>query len=219
MKITPSINGDRHLFYIPKKFIPAYEILSEKYLSLGRDIIESCNNLCKSENKALISCWNIFMTACLSHQFGDFKKAAFLHNYVVQQCELGVNLVDFSPTNHKILYTQIYTDNPKFVEDNTHVIFTDIEGEFIIDKPGINIFNIQQTKSIIAIALPTGCEIIQISFNEGFLNELFTDTDLIKTYKQNIQGNDYTVYWYYSPTGAIDDDKISFVIKSEMYNN
>lgn len=210
--------GDRVLFYVPRKFIPAYEILSKKYFSLGRDIIDACNNICKSENKSLIACWNTFTSACLAHHFGQYKQAAFLHNFVVDQCNLGVPHVEYETFARTIIWGTINTSNPKLIEENPDVIFNN--ANYInIDKVGIHKIEMDMTESIIGIALPTGCRLLQFSFDEGVLNELYTDTEQIKHSKGFINGEEYNYYWYYSPTGAVDDSKITVIVQTENYIN
>lgn len=218
MTITPMLNGDKVLFYVPRKFIPAYEVLSKKYFGLGKDIIDACNNICKSENKSLIACWNTFISACLAHHYGEFKQAAFLHNFVVDQCSLGVAHVEYEPYSRTIIYGAVHTFEPHIVEADPTIIFEDSDS-ITIDKVGIHRVELDMTKSIIGIALPTGVQVRQISFDEGVLNELYTDTDQIRKQTGYINGELYDIYWYYSPTGAIDDSKITFILQTETYDN
>lgn len=75
--------------YVYMTIPPAYACVYHKLLimlaDMGLDMLADCQAGCNGRNKNVMSCWNMFQSACASYQLGLQKQAETLLNYVKAQ--------------------------------------------------------------------------------------------------------------------------------------
>lgn len=82
------ITPDYVYLTIPTEWICVYHKLLIIVSNLGKEIIDDCNTICKSNNKLVINCWNIFQSAVACRELGDNEKAEFFINYIIKQLDV-----------------------------------------------------------------------------------------------------------------------------------
>lgn len=73
---------------IPAEYVCVYRKLLVMLSQFGIDLINDCSATCKGNNKNIINCWHMFMSAIAAHQLGDDKTANLLINYIKGQIKL-----------------------------------------------------------------------------------------------------------------------------------
>ena len=74
---------------IPTKYKCVYNKLLVKLSNLGISMINDCTANCSGQNKFIITCWNMFQSACAAYALNEIKKADLLINYI--NLQLGLN--------------------------------------------------------------------------------------------------------------------------------
>lgn len=82
MEIYNTYFGKNILMVIPDEYKNTYDVLLKKLANYGKDLLDDCSSTCKSANKQLTICWNMFQAACAAYQIGDTKKADLLIKYI-----------------------------------------------------------------------------------------------------------------------------------------
>lgn len=89
---------------IPETYKQVYDALVERMEQYGTDLLNDCSTDCKGSTKNLISCWNMFQSACCSCTKGNYKKSDLLINYINTKLKLGLPKVE---TTDDVKYTDI----------------------------------------------------------------------------------------------------------------
>lgn len=81
---------DREYVYmtIPRHYVCVYRKLIVMLSQFGIDLLNDCSATCKGNNKTIINCWHMFLSAIAAHQLGDDKTANLLINYINGQIKL-----------------------------------------------------------------------------------------------------------------------------------
>ena len=100
---------------IPDCYEELANILKEKISNYGVDLIKDCTASSTDYNKNLVSCWNMFQSACIAYNNKIYKQAKLLINYIIKT--LGLNIeIDDTPvekTEFKVtLQGNIYYETP-----------------------------------------------------------------------------------------------------------
>lgn len=88
--ITDS-TGQNIYLVVPAIYKKVYEQLLIKMADYGVDILNDCSSTCKGGNRTLLSCWNMFQSACAAYNTGEVKKSALLINYIIKQLCLDID--------------------------------------------------------------------------------------------------------------------------------
>lgn len=78
-------NPDFVYMVIPSSYVCTYHKLLVMLSDLGMDMLNDCNATCKGNNKNIITCWNMFQTACAAYQIGNTKEAEVIIKYINAQ--------------------------------------------------------------------------------------------------------------------------------------
>lgn len=78
-------NPDYVYMIIPADYACVYARLLVMLSDLGYEMLQDCAAGCKGSNKNIISCWNMFQTACAAHSLNKTKEADTLIKYIKAQ--------------------------------------------------------------------------------------------------------------------------------------
>lgn len=76
------INPQQVYLTIPSRYLDVYYKLLVLVADLGKDILDDCNSICKSNNKQIITCWNLFQSALAAHALNDIQKSDLFISYI-----------------------------------------------------------------------------------------------------------------------------------------
>ena len=76
---------------VPSKFVCTYHKLLVLMAQYGVDMLNDCSATCKGNNKNIITCWNMFQTACAAYQINKTKEADTIIKYINAQIKLIYN--------------------------------------------------------------------------------------------------------------------------------
>lgn len=79
---------------IPDCYEELANILKEKISNYGIDLIKDCTASSTDYNKNLVSCWNMFQSACIAYNNKLYKQAKLLINYIVKTLGLNIEIDD-----------------------------------------------------------------------------------------------------------------------------
>lgn len=82
---------------IPAEYVCIYHKLLVFMADLGKDILSDCSAICKDSNKNIISCWNMFQSACVCHALGFNKEANVYIEYIKAQLDLNYSGENIKP--------------------------------------------------------------------------------------------------------------------------
>lgn len=82
------INPQQVYLTIPRNYLDVYYKLLMLVADLGKNIVDDCNSICKSNNKEIISCWNLFQSALASYSIGNVKQSDFFISYLRKQLNI-----------------------------------------------------------------------------------------------------------------------------------
>lgn len=189
---------------VPIKYKCVYEKLLIKISELGIDLIKDCNIICDCLNKSIITCWNLFQSACASYALGEIKLADFMIDYISKQ--LNFNCPDLSRFIF-IGHSDIKPNEFKNISIDSLLNLENIKTYNIND---INDIQFNQENIIHFVCIPNKTVILnnayfgttlQTTLWNGVENE--SAYHLIKN--QIYNGIEYTIYFYYSPVGKFDE--------------
>ena len=196
-------DGTYIYFIVPERFHCTYTKLLKKMSELGVSIINDCTSTCKGERRQIINSWYMFQSACAAYNLGETKKADFLIKYINDSFNFNCNIIG------EIIIGN-YTGEPtKFNTMNYDDIITNsnIENIYLVDKVGKFIF--KQTSDIHFMIVPNNITITLAMFGNEIATTLYEDKTKTGAYRINTNLKDgYTVYWFYSPIGKIEEDII-----------
>ncbi len=81
-------NPDFVYMVIPAKYICTYHKLLVMLADVGIEMLNDCTANCKGNNKNIITCWNMFQTACAAYQINKTKEADTIIKYINAQIKL-----------------------------------------------------------------------------------------------------------------------------------
>lgn len=84
-------NPDFVYMIIPANYVCTYHKLLVLLSDLGINMLNDCNAICKGNNKNIITCWNMFQTACAAYQIGKTREAEVIITYINKQITLMYN--------------------------------------------------------------------------------------------------------------------------------
>lgn len=76
---------------IPAKYVCTYHKLLVMLADVGIEMLNDCTANCKGNNKNIITCWNMFQTACAAYQINKTKEADTIIKYINAQIKLIYN--------------------------------------------------------------------------------------------------------------------------------
>ena len=76
---------------IPAKYVCTYHKLLVMLADVGIEMLNDCTANCKGNNKNIITCWNMFQTACAAYQINKTKEADTIIKYIDAQIKLIYN--------------------------------------------------------------------------------------------------------------------------------
>ena len=79
---------------IPDCYEELANILKEKISNYGVDLIKDCTASSIDYNKNLVSCWNMFQSACIAYNNKIYKQAKLLINYIIKTLGLNIEIDD-----------------------------------------------------------------------------------------------------------------------------
>lgn len=82
------INSQYEYLKIPQSYVCVYNQLLLRLSEYGTQLLKDCTTDCKTSNKQLITCWNMFQSACAAYELGEDKKASLFINYIIKQLQL-----------------------------------------------------------------------------------------------------------------------------------
>ena len=82
------INPEVVFMTIPQEYVCIYRKLLVMLADFGIDLLNDCSATCKGNNKNIVNCWHMFMSAIAMHQLGKEKEANLLINYIKGQISL-----------------------------------------------------------------------------------------------------------------------------------
>lgn len=97
---------------IPIKWNDTYYKLLYILASVGKDIVDDCNYMCKDAGKTIFNCWNLFQSAIAADRIGEVKKAEFIIDYINKQLALYI-------TNNNIIVPECIVNYPNCVYELT----------------------------------------------------------------------------------------------------
>lgn len=113
---------------IPDCYEELANILKEKISNYGVDLIKDCTASSTDYNKNLVSCWNMFQSACIAYNNKIYKQAKLLINYIIKTLRLNIEIDDTPIVKTKFKVTlqgNIYYEtsgNKEFILSNPLVI-------------------------------------------------------------------------------------------------
>lgn len=213
------------LLEVPFEYRTIYSYLLNDMNKLGTDLIYECDSICKSKNKNILNCWNMFQTACCAYELKEFKKANLIIDYIKKTLnyENDNSLKDTSTIWYGIIDADINNeeDSPfmfgyKIIGYLDYLNGTDMG---IHEFPnGTNIMNIKgyENNELILIQKNKYHVIVVKDSDTNFIssyigkNKQILLNDNINNYivdKLNSDhGDDYTIYVFYSPIGATNEE-------------
>lgn len=84
-------NPDFVYMVIPAKYVCTYHKLLVMLADVGIEMLNDCTANCKRNNKNIITCWNMFQTACAAYQINKTKEADTIIKYINAQIKLIYN--------------------------------------------------------------------------------------------------------------------------------
>lgn len=84
-------NPDFVYMVIPAKYVCTYHKLLVMLADVGIEMLNDCTANCKGNNKNIITCWNMFQTACAAYQINKTKEADTIIKYIDAQIKLIYN--------------------------------------------------------------------------------------------------------------------------------
>lgn len=84
-------NPDFVYMVIPAKYVCTYHKLLVMLADVGIEMLNDCTANCKGNNKNIITCWNMFQTACAAYQINKTKEADTIIKYINAQIKLIYN--------------------------------------------------------------------------------------------------------------------------------
>lgn len=84
-------NPDFVYMIIPAKYVCTYHKLLVMLADVGIEMLNDCTANCKRNNKNIITCWNMFQTACAACQINKTKEADIIIKYINAQIKLIYN--------------------------------------------------------------------------------------------------------------------------------
>lgn len=85
------INPQYVYMTVPSKYVCVYHKLLVLMAQYGLDMLNDCSATCKGNNKNIITCWNMFQTACAAYQINKTKEADTIIKYINAQIKLIYN--------------------------------------------------------------------------------------------------------------------------------
>lgn len=82
------VNPEYVYLTIPANYICTYHKLLVLLADFGINILEDCKAGCKGISKNIITCWNMFQSACACHTIGKDKQADVFIKYIEAQLEI-----------------------------------------------------------------------------------------------------------------------------------
>lgn len=79
------VNPEYVYMIIPADYACVYARLLVLLSDLGYEMLQDCKAGCSGSNKNIISCWNMFQSACAAHALNRTKEADTLIKYIKAQ--------------------------------------------------------------------------------------------------------------------------------------
>lgn len=203
-------NGTEIYLIVPASYEVVYKELLNKLIGDGQDILNDCSCDCKSPNRQLINCWNIFQGACASYALGRYKEANFMIYYITNQ--LNINIEEMACNPNYIYYGHTDIDPNIFKTLPIEELFNGQDVHFkdlVIDNKE---FVITQGKHIHYLMIPSKyMELVSAEYGDGVVTNLWDrDYPMSGVYNTShpggvYNGEHYTVYFSYSPIGGFRD--------------
>lgn len=203
-----SDNKNIKCFTIPEQYTCVYTKLLIKMSELGIDMLKDCTSVCGGQNKFIITCWNMFQSACAAYELKQYKQADLIVDYIKKQLQLDCIASTGEETKYNAIYfgkTTNYT-----AEEFSKLTVTDVfnldNDKIELTKVGINEITRQESWKLHYLIIPvTLVELIEVTSEGSGFVDYFWDSNNTEdsTYKvldsiENIDGIIYKVYYSYS---------------------
>lgn len=141
---------------IPADYICTYHKLLVYLADFGKNLLDDCSAACKSNNKNIIDCWNLFQSALACRTIGQDKQASLFINYINKQLEQiyknedvkifnGGNYYPITPDGKLKALCSCQGDATFHVDIETGKIYQD----FINNKNNDEVFTIEDNDLIV----------------------------------------------------------------------
>ena len=157
------INPKQVYLTIPSRYLDVYYKLLVLVADLGKDILDDCNSICKSNNKQIIIRWNLFQLALAAHALNDIQRSDLFISY------LRIKLNNIYRGTTKMPY--INTAPVPVIEDGSLkgvINFNNLFKIYIIDE---------------CIELPEGYEYVTYTNDKGVNQKVLTSDGKYVIYK------------------------------------
>lgn len=213
-------NNDRTYIYlkVPEFYNCIYTKLLIKLSDIGISILNDCSYICNNKNKIIINCWYMFQSACAAYELGETKKANVLINYINKSLQFDCDINKDEPINPdqkpeitKEIIIGHYTGDP--------LIFKDLEYDNIISDSSTvnkeikgynqNKLTLNQLSDIHFVIIPDDVTLNKAQFGTVLITTLWDNSTKDGAYRvmtRNNENKNYTIYWFYSPIGAFEDE-------------
>lgn len=157
------INPQQVYLTIPRNYLDVYYKLLVLVADLGKNLIDGCNSICKSNNKQIITYWNLFQSALAAYALNDRSRSELFISYL------------------RIQLNNIYKGTAKMPYINSVPIPVIEDGSL----KGIINFNNQIKIYIIdeCIELPEGYEYVTYTDDKGVNQKVLTSDGKYVIYK------------------------------------
>lgn len=83
------------LLVVPNRYKDVFNILKERLIDYGKDLIDDCASSTKTCNQKLVNSYMMFISACYAFELGDSKISDFYVNYIISNLKLNA-VIDYT---------------------------------------------------------------------------------------------------------------------------
>lgn len=194
---------------IPSEYECVYKRLLIKLSDLGTDMIKDCASACKGVNRQVINSWNMFQSACAAYTLGEQHKGAFLINYIIKNLRLDCAEIVVKDITNEIYIGVSSLEPSEFIQESIGMLIP-LATQYGIIGTSNNTIKYNQDNLISYICIPTNSiELVCAKFGSDIHNTLWdnkTQSGAFRKLEDSIyNGINYSTYFYYSPSGIVDN--------------
>lgn len=202
---------------IPEDYRCIYNQLLIKLNNLDKNLLTDCDKLCNGENKHLITCWNMFQSACASYALGYYKKSNFLISYIKAQLNLDCKFTD--TITRSLYYGYLSLSRLEFIDllenGNAEYLYDEIINNNTITEIKNNNIG-KMINNVIILFIPINKELSKLYYKNEFGDHILNpniNNEYIKPKNSEITINDSNYICYVSYTPTIPDESLIVEIK------
>lgn len=211
-------DGSYTYLIVPNEYYQVYVKLLVRMSDIGIDLVKDCTSTCKGVNRNSINCWNIFNAACAAYALGEQRKAAFLINYIIKDLKLDCPEIEPKDIVNTIYIGVSSLEPSEFIKESLGMLLP-LATEHKVIGINNNTFKYSQDSLISYISIPSdSVELVCARFGSDIHNTLWDNaskTGAFRKLEDTIyNGVNYSTYFYYSPSGVVDN-AIHVILKNK----